>query len=660
MPPRLAKRGSASAGPKMMRSNRGVSKSDNPPPEPVAEAAAPVVETREKMVPEEIADEDKADEKLTVDEKVVADEKGTDELDPDEVEVEVEEEMRSRIVRERGQAKRAVTELKHPVDMDQGSKAMDAFKHLQRRDVLFGVDRPAKVSFADSFIDPGDEIMAQDHVRELLKKYGEIEKIELARNMPSADRKDYGFVTFDSHDAAVTCAKSINNTELGEGNNKAKVRARLSRPHQRGRGKHHGRDSFSRAPPPSLKRSVGLRDRRPIMSAAARSRPLAPPPPRSYDRRALVPPYPKSTLKREYGRRNELPPPRSRDVVDYGSGGYADYPRSSARPAARGPYMDDDMLKGLKGLLLVYHEGRGNDYDSMSGSKRTYSALDDVPPRYADAGARHSRARLDYELAAGAPPYVDAYDDRFGRSSLGYGGGRSSIAGSQDSHGLYGSRQGMSYGEGSFSGSDAVGMYSSGYGGDYMRRDLMLVVVLTRPCILAVVWVAAVTWVVGFWIILLILGLPEEVSFYVLERCVTKEMDGHIVTTEFVIGTDFKDNEAAVGCGKFEAFILYSWLRCNVKLILTMESAWQDLNFPYDQQKIRARMTGELLSYFNTCYFFCASYGRLLIPLQFLTFEVLELGIYLWFLKFLLGRISVIALEIGFRRAMILEKFSPS
>lgn len=41
------------------------------------------------------------------------------------------------------------------------SEAMDAFKRLQKRDVMFGVDRPAKVSFEDSFIDPGDEIMAQ-------------------------------------------------------------------------------------------------------------------------------------------------------------------------------------------------------------------------------------------------------------------------------------------------------------------------------------------------------------------------------------------------------------------------------------------------------------------------------------------------------------------
>ncbi|XWS45793.1 hypothetical protein CRYUN_Cryun14cG0009900 [Craigia yunnanensis] len=284
------------------------------------------------------------------------------------------------------------------------SDAMDAFKRLQRRDVLFGVDRSAKVSFADSFIDPGDEIMAQvrttfidclppwdeDRVRELLKEYGEIEKIELARNMPSADRKDYGFVTFDTHDAAVICAKSINNTELGEGDSKAKVRARLSRPHQRGRGRHIVRDSFrsghgsglvvrgswgrpaphgfpprrirgisSRAPPPSLKRPVGLRDRRPIMSAPARGRPLAPHPSRSYDRRALVPPYPKSSLKREYSRHDELPPPRSRAVMDYGSrvvtdrrpsyreeyssrnSGYSDLPRSTSRTATKRPYVDD-------------------------------------------------------------------------------------------------------------------------------------------------------------------------------------------------------------------------------------------------------------------------------------------------------------------------------
>lgn len=38
--------------------------------------------------------------------------------------------------------------------------------------------------------------------------------------MPAAKRKDFGFVTFDTHEAAVTCAEGINNVELGEGDNK--------------------------------------------------------------------------------------------------------------------------------------------------------------------------------------------------------------------------------------------------------------------------------------------------------------------------------------------------------------------------------------------------------------------------------------------------------
>lgn len=70
------------------------------------------------------------------------------------------------------------------------------------------------------FVDGLSASWDEEHVKELLKKYGEIEKIELARNMPSARRKDFGFVTFDTHDAAVTCAKSINNEELGEGSSK--------------------------------------------------------------------------------------------------------------------------------------------------------------------------------------------------------------------------------------------------------------------------------------------------------------------------------------------------------------------------------------------------------------------------------------------------------
>lgn len=413
------------------------------------------------------------------------------------------------------------------------SEAMDAFKRLQKRDVLLGVERPAKVSFADSFIDPGDEIMAQvktvfidglpaswdeDRVRILLKKFGEIEKVELARNMPSARRKDFGFVSFDSHDAAVTCAKSINNAELGEGEHKAKVRARLSRPLQRGKGKSHPRGDHKgsrvagrrpRAPwnrplPRPLpararglggrvpvavgrgfKRPVGIRDRRPPPHVPARARPV-PPPPRSYERRAPAPP-PKSSMKRDYPRREELPP-RSRAVADYGSRlpperrpsyrdeyaarspVYSDVPRSSAsRSATRRPYPEDSYAPRYERPPPSYREGRPRDYDSISGSKRPYSAMDDVPSRYTDPGhsMRHSRARLDYDIPSGSSQYADTYGDRMGRSTVGYSGGSRSSMSAPDSHGLYSSRQGVSYSGGSYSGSD---VYSSSYGSEYASR----------------------------------------------------------------------------------------------------------------------------------------------------------------------------------------------
>ena len=42
--------------------------------------------------------------------------------------------------------------------------AMEAYRCLRKRDAAFGVDRPAKVSFADPFIEPDDEIMAQVYI----------------------------------------------------------------------------------------------------------------------------------------------------------------------------------------------------------------------------------------------------------------------------------------------------------------------------------------------------------------------------------------------------------------------------------------------------------------------------------------------------------------
>lgn len=73
-----------------------------------------------------------------------------------------------------------------------------------------------KTVFLDGLPASWDEERVTEHV----KKFGKVEKVELARNMPAAKRTDFGFVTFDTHDAAVGCVEGVNNSELGDGDKK--------------------------------------------------------------------------------------------------------------------------------------------------------------------------------------------------------------------------------------------------------------------------------------------------------------------------------------------------------------------------------------------------------------------------------------------------------
>ncbi|KAH9609063.1 hypothetical protein KSS87_021823 [Heliosperma pusillum] len=124
--------------------------------------------------------------------------------------------------------------------------AMFAFKRLQKPDVVFGhAERTAKVAFSEPLQEPDPEIMAkvksvfidglppywdEDRVRKHFQGYGEIERVTLARNMPAAKRKDFGFVDFMTHEAAIACIEDVNRKDLVDGNSKIKVRARLSNP----------------------------------------------------------------------------------------------------------------------------------------------------------------------------------------------------------------------------------------------------------------------------------------------------------------------------------------------------------------------------------------------------------------------------------------------
>lgn len=50
------------------------------------------------------------------------------------------------------------------LDFPTRADALEACRRLQKRDVIFGTDRTARVAFADTFIEPDDEVMAQVYI----------------------------------------------------------------------------------------------------------------------------------------------------------------------------------------------------------------------------------------------------------------------------------------------------------------------------------------------------------------------------------------------------------------------------------------------------------------------------------------------------------------
>ncbi|KAL5705168.1 hypothetical protein ACHQM5_023507 [Ranunculus cassubicifolius] len=343
------------------------------------------------------------------------------------------------------------------LDFSCRADALDACKRLQRMDVVFGTDRTAKVAFADTFIEPDDEIMAQvktvfldglpaswdeERVSEHVNKFGKVEKVELARNMPAAKRTDFGFVTFDTHDAAVGCVDGVNNSEIGDGDKKVKVRARLSRPRQRGKSSRHARGGFAvgrsfgrggrtswgsggsygdsrygsryerdipsrRTYSGSYRPSYGSRDRySDVSSTRDVSRRRAPSSERSYSRRSPGVAYGRSSSKREYIRSDEHYPPRS--------SGFATGARSSGFVS---------KTRSSEYISKAPTERRGSYRDAYPSRESEYL---DSPPRTA---ARPASRRT-------APAYAEDNYVRQGERSSSYRGGHS-----QDYVSLHGSKR---------------------------------------------------------------------------------------------------------------------------------------------------------------------------------------------------------------------------
>eukprot|EP01018_Ginkgo_biloba_P012951 Gb_38984 [translate_table: standard] len=387
--------------------------------------------------------------------------------------------------------------------------ATNAFKRLQKRDVFFGIDLCAKVAFAKSGIEPDEEVMAQvksvfvdglpaswdeERVQEKFKKYGEIEKVQLARNMPSAKRKDFGFVCFITREAAMACIEGVNNNELNEGDNKVTMKATLRKPQQKGRsvkdgvrggyqssysGGRGGRVPWGHGPGAFESRRLGgrgsvsvgrggrfgVRGGRRFLEEREYRRGFEDLPDRAYDRRLPASAYARSSSRRDYREQAEpypdrqvrpssrsvtAPPRRSsyRDDYEYHGSGYSDsLPPSRSRIPSHRPSYPEESYGHPMDQVPAYRNGPARDYETLSGSKRAYSALDNEVP-YTGPPARHTRSRLDYDVGVGASHYgvpMPGQDDQLGYT----GGGRASAAGS-----LGGGRAG--------------GVHPSNYASDYL------------------------------------------------------------------------------------------------------------------------------------------------------------------------------------------------
>lgn len=136
------------------------------------------------------------------------------------------------------------------LELETYKDAQIAFRALQKKNV-FGVDRTVKVAWAQPLNEPDEDVMSQvksvfvdglpstwneEQVKEQFSKFGEIEKVVLARNMQSAKRKDFGFINYTTREAAVACIETLSKAdELTDGDSKVKVKVSLAKPPQKGK-----------------------------------------------------------------------------------------------------------------------------------------------------------------------------------------------------------------------------------------------------------------------------------------------------------------------------------------------------------------------------------------------------------------------------------------
>ncbi|KMZ58377.1 hypothetical protein ZOSMA_77G00360 [Zostera marina] len=125
--------------------------------------------------------------------------------------------------------------------------ALAACCKLQKEDIFLGTNYRAEVAFSKS-VQPDEEAMSQvrsvfldglptkwdeSEIKRHFTKFGEIDYVQLACNMPTAKRKDFCFISFNNRNDALRCIEKINTDGISDGSEKISLKASLKRPERK-------------------------------------------------------------------------------------------------------------------------------------------------------------------------------------------------------------------------------------------------------------------------------------------------------------------------------------------------------------------------------------------------------------------------------------------
>ncbi|KAH7330903.1 hypothetical protein KP509_20G007500 [Ceratopteris richardii] len=285
------------------------------------------------------------------------------------------------------------------LEFETHNDAIKAFKRLSKPDAIFGCDRSAKVTWAEASSEPDESVLAKvksvfvsgtpkewdnDKIKDHFGKFGDIERIVLAKNIPKSKRTDFAFVNYSTRDAAVAAIEAMNNAEITEGDEKITLKVELAKPATRKRRMKGFRGSFPVGGRPGKqgKGEIGRgNQKKGRMSSQKNNRDTRR---KSFEERDSS--AGKNRNRQNPGRRNATGPSQSR-----------------GRNRRGGPYSDDEYMPLGARISPGYMPARGYSgrrfRDSgypPAGTKRPYTYVEEEAAYYGSGPRGYPRARVDY------------------------------------------------------------------------------------------------------------------------------------------------------------------------------------------------------------------------------------------------------------------------